>query len=294
MRPLSLLRLEPEAILFERVPGSPEEKVSKALRISNASDGRAAWKVRTTAPGACLVTPRAGVLKPEEVVEATITIMPASLIGDLRFEVRAAAVGPERDTIGRAEWAQIPQSDTEVARVRGILRGSNRVLNQGAGAGDTAGDEVRRSSPDSPSGAGERSRGRAVLEELQEADAYAPHPDGRWAVVEESESRWQPGRPPRTQGFGAGADWRARLAGSGGASAVAAPEGEAVLQRRARRVVEGTESPPEEPGAGAGVARAKGAAADAPPPMGPATKAVLAVLIGILAFNLYIRPYLDW
>ncbi|CAK0848517.1 unnamed protein product, partial [Prorocentrum cordatum] len=133
MRPLKLLALEPEALVFDRAAPGAEERVSSTLRILNRSEGSAAWKVRTTAPEACLVAPRSGVLGPSESAEATITLLPSPLVR-LRFEVRAAAVPADRGEVTRADWALIPQSELQGARLRGVVRAPPRGASAAAGA----------------------------------------------------------------------------------------------------------------------------------------------------------------
>lgn len=285
MRPLKLLSLEPEALVFDRGGSGAEERVSSTLRILNRSEGSAAWKVRTTAPEACLVAPRSGVLGPSESAEATITLLPDPLIAELRFEVRAAAVPAERGEVSRAEWALIPQSELQGARLRGVVRAPKRAP---AAAGADGADELRHGASEASSRAGAAGRGFGQEAGLDRGGADLLD-DGRpIAAPEDGAGRWVPGRAPRAHGFGK----------DSGGWPPADGEGPRSRQAAARRSADG---PPRSgpataghSGGGGAAPKAKAAAADGPPQMGAGTKAVLAVLMSILAYNLYIRPYLDW
>merc|ERR1740117_600514 len=105
MAPLTLLSLEPVGrIAF---PHGAGEKVTKTLTITNKSEESTAWKVRTTAPKAFLVLPRAGVLKAGEQVEAVITLLPESGETDFRFEVGATQVEADRGRLEREAWGEV-------------------------------------------------------------------------------------------------------------------------------------------------------------------------------------------
>jgi len=259
MRPLTLLRIEPDAQLVFAC-GEAEEKVSRTLRIENTSEDKtAAWKVRTTAPEAFLVAPRAGTLAPGEVAEALVTLLPGSALAagagglrrgseDARFEVRAAPIVSGQTTVERADWCSFPRDTQETTQLRAVLRSTNGSAN---GRLHDSSREVLEAQPEhSHSWRPERPR-RANLE----ADLY----DGREPVAAARSSReLSTGRSPAIS--------EASLR-----RPVAQKSAPAVLTANAKRMEE----------------------EEKPPPMGPITKAVLGVLIVILVFNLYLRPLLD-
>lgn len=281
---LSLLRVEPEShLVFTRGGGgngggegeAPAAKVPlvQNLKITNTSEGNAAWKVRTTAPQAFLVKPRAGVVKPGESAEVAITLLPDAGTGlgsDLRFEVRAAAVPAERESIERADWQDFPSTAVEVARLRALCReqrGDQQQQRAGAACGGVGdGDAVSPESRRRAGGASDRSErvfgggsAAAARRAAGGGDERSDEPRG-----------WRPPRrPSREQDQTAASLGAASPSGAAGASS----------EKRGKATVlvnDGRED------------------GDKLPPMSTATKGLLGVLIAILVFNLYLRPLLGF
>lgn len=265
MRPLSLLRLEPDAQLVFATGEEASERIERTLRIENASeDTTVAWKVRTTAPEAFLVCPRSGVAAPGEAIETLITLLPgpasASGVGglrggaDARFEVRAAPVEAGRSRVERTEWGNFPRESQESAQLRAIVRSA--CSTNGAGSGRWRDSRV-------------------------EAGVEAEVPSTGWRPERPRRSQFEddPDRPPITSAWSS-RELPSRVSGLSEPSLRRPPaqkSAPALLSEDASG--EPGRRPPEED--------------DKPPQMGPMTKAVLGVLIVILVFNLYLRPLLE-
>lgn len=284
MRPLSLLRLNPDSrIMF---PFSSEEKVLRTLQISNStSEIAVAWKVRTTAPKAFLVLPRAGMLKPGESAEVEITLLPDSGEGDLRFQVQATRIEDGRDRLERTAWAELPRSEREVAELRAVLVGKTTTPSHGSEGwtSDRVGGNNHGHAREQewPAGDGDGFRnhaGGAMLgERLRRPGFGASWGGGRGGGETDG------GPAPRNQ---AAATWETRGSTN---SASTTPPGSASSRLRERT----------KGGAPAGAAASTAAGdqrgpidVDRTPPVSLLTKVVLGVLIGALAVNLYLRPLL--
>lgn len=237
-----------------RIEFSPAEgeKFTSTLKITNVSDATVAWKVRTTSPKAFLVLPRSGVLPSSEHAEATITLLPDSGESDFRFEVQATRIETDCDRLEREAWAEIPCSAIQVVHLGSTLMKPKSSPSSAVAFG-------------SPTLESENSRVKSGEDEdegsWRENYGYSQYRDTKRS----SDSRVT---PPSL-----------------------ADERRAVRQRQSvRRSSDTLDSD--------ATSKARTVKADAEEeknqaaPMGPKTKALLAVLIGILVVNLYLRPML--
>mmetsp|Transcript_3150 Transcript_3150/g.3414 ORF Transcript_3150/g.3414 Transcript_3150/m.3414 type:complete len:311 (+) Transcript_3150:39-971(+) len=295
MRPLSNLRLDPDARLV--FPAAGEEKVSQTLKILNSSDESVAWKVRTTAPKAFLVLPRAGVLKPAAEIEVAITLLPNAGENDLRFEVLAAVVNADCDHLERERWAEFPKRTLQVAELRAFL--TSRTNGRHSQLRECRDDQDGQK--EIAADAGTVDRAGTSWGDMEN--------DFEYRYGKQGEDFYRGGRGPEQRFAGSGTTgFQGRLGSRIGASgeapfrrpaAVRRQQGEedeaGTEQMKGASARPGKRSTAERPrpDEGASPAADKGAGnkdSDQPSPMDRKTKAVLAVLIGILVFNLYVRP----
>jgi len=123
---MSLLALEPDSTLYfckNQSTTSP----SRMLKLTNASNGHVAFKVKTTAPKAYLVRPSSGVLKPSESQEVQIILQaqPQSQ-GEQqsnaqdRFLVQAVEI-KENEPVAREDWAKFPKEKVHEQKLNVIV-----------------------------------------------------------------------------------------------------------------------------------------------------------------------------
>lgn len=292
---LSSLRLEPDSRLF--FPPAAEGQVTKPLKITNTSSGSVAWKVRTNAPNAFLVAPRAGVLAPGSSVDAEVTLLPNSTFSNWQFQVRAAAVDAECESIERGDWANFPESQQEMAQLRALR--ANTTPAAAPGNGRDLGVADRDSY-----GARDRSERRehrrpdegtdydyavgdgidgAPLESRRGYDRG--HSEGYSSSAYAHRSYGMPGENGN-DGFGMrrrGAD-RPPWLQEGRACASSEASRRRASKHDEPDLLPVTDDPPE--------AGKRSPGLEKPPQMGPVTKGVMGFLIAVLVFNLYLRPLL--
>lgn len=260
-------------------PSSAEEQATRTMKLTNASESKAAWKVRTTAPDSFLVAPRAGVLLAGECVEVAITLLPGPVHGELRFEVRAVALDPARETFARNDWAEIPPSRQEVGYLR-AARSLSLTLSPNAdaarlGAGLGASSSWSGSNVDVDASYGPDDN--YAQERHRRPDVDGSILEGRSRMCAREGETLQRRSSAFRGSFATGRD-AYRPSSVVDSSAVASRASSTASLSEAKRP--SSKSPDN-------------GSSDRPPPMGPVTKAVLGVLILILVFNLYLRPLLD-
>mmetsp|Transcript_20862 Transcript_20862/g.52202 ORF Transcript_20862/g.52202 Transcript_20862/m.52202 type:complete len:304 (-) Transcript_20862:37-948(-) len=273
VRTLSLLRLEPDShLLFNRgasaglgensptvdQEGGAKAPIIQTLKITNTSEGNVAWKVRTTAPRAFLVKPRAGIVKGGETAEAIITLLPdfVATVGDFRFEVRAVAVPPERDSIERTDWQDFSSTAVQAARLRAVLSEAR---------GNSVEQQVRASASRSSTVDDVFTPERRRNDGSGFATSQAPT-SRRLVGNRDVDERWDEQRRRASNSREA--------ADVGKSSSSVAETGE--RNKATVLVSDGQQD------------------SDKLPPMSFATKALMGVLICILVFNLYLRPLLGF
>lgn len=254
MRPLSLVTWEPRSRLS--FPRGSQEKVSQTLKLVNASPGpHVAWKVRTAAPQSFLVAPRSGVFeKPDDFADVVITLLPGQGEGDdLRFEVQATALDGDVRVFSREDWRNIPKTSIQATEIRAILTAPPQL----AARPDAQRSAVAIAADNPPDGGD-----AADLNGDRHAREH----------VESEQSLWR-----RPAASAASASWR---------------DEERSRERLAepRWQPDASKNPSSSASQGGSLAKVC-VEGDAPPPqMTAATKAMLGILITLLALHLYVWP----
>eukprot|EP00927_Polykrikos_kofoidii_P017080 TRINITY_DN17750_c0_g1_i1.p1 TRINITY_DN17750_c0_g1~~TRINITY_DN17750_c0_g1_i1.p1 ORF type:complete len:315 (-),score=40.89 TRINITY_DN17750_c0_g1_i1:275-1219(-) len=297
-KPLKLLRLEPERLsLF---PSETEESVVRPLKLTNASDGSVAWKVRTNATDAFLVKPRSGVLRHGETVEAHIRVLGAA--ADLttvpRFEVRATSVDANCVSVEREDWNKWRASIQEAGYIVGLLqkpvvsdleRSSRRTEQCESGMGDDKSDvsELRRRAGvacrDDDDGEGAHD---GVFGDTSRDDRGRSSRAGRSSPLVSNGGRHLHGQETSCFEFSYGEEQpfsRSRYSDDGphGESTWKSSSGanSSVGGRSIRSSGNVERQPPGQTG-------------QPPGQMGPTAKIILGMMIVLLVYNLYLKPLL--
>jgi len=248
-----------------------------------------AWKVRTSAPAAFLVAPRAGLLASKGTVEVQITLLPSTSRGDLRLEVRAVAVEEDRETLNRTDWRSFPDSTHQVARLHAALTSS------GDGQRFASQDSLRdRGQPDDSRHRVREDKGFDAEQDAALLNRYGS--SNGLARRSLGTRKWEPDRPPR-QSLDDSFDMydaspsspretltRRPAAQRATTNGTGVSAGSSESSKRAARVNGTHTSNSKSVDQGDGVLMQK------PPPMSPLMKGFLGVLIAVLVVNLYLRP----
>jgi len=136
---MNLLQLDPpDTLHFCKSPTTTSP--TRMLKITNASGGYVAFKVKTTAPKAYLVRPSSGSLRPKESTDVQIILQPQGMDGSAsahRFLVQAVAV-PGPDPVSREDWGNFPKESLQEQRLNVTLEEREDKPAKAADAGFSA------------------------------------------------------------------------------------------------------------------------------------------------------------
>jgi len=124
---MTLLKIEPEdSLYFCKTP--QHNQPARILKLTNASSGHVAFKVKTTAPKSYLVRPSSGTVRPGESQEVQIILQPPSgndgPANNHRFLVQAV-VAKDAEAVSRDAWAEIPKDKVQEHRLNVVLEERN-------------------------------------------------------------------------------------------------------------------------------------------------------------------------
>lgn len=125
---LTLLKLDPDDSLYFLKGAQTASQPTRILKLTNASNGCVAFKVKTTAPKSYLVRPSSGTVKPGDNMEVQIILQPGQgsdgNASSHRFLVQAV-VAPDSEPVGREAWAEFPKDKIQEARLNVVVEERN-------------------------------------------------------------------------------------------------------------------------------------------------------------------------